>query len=86
MTGIMSDPILALFSNDRGVQIEENDNWNGAPWLVDLGLAVGAFPLGGPTTRDAALLITLAPGAYSARVSGVGTSSGTAIVEVYEVP
>jgi hypothetical protein len=86
MTGIMSDPVLVLFNNDRGVQIEENDNWNGAPWLVDLGLAVGAFPLGGPTTRDAALLITLAPGAYSARVSGVGTSSGTAIVEVYEVP
>ena len=86
LTGIMADPTLALFSNDRGVQIAENDNWNGAPWLVDLGAAVGAFPLGGPGTRDAALLITLAPGAYSARVSGVGTSSGTAIVEVYEVP
>jgi hypothetical protein len=32
------------------------------------------------------LLVTLAPGAYSARVSGIGSSAGTAIVEVYELP
>lgn len=79
----MADPRLELFNNDTGARIAENDNWNGAPWLTTV---AGAFPLGGATSRDAALLITLPPGAYSARVQGVGGAGGTAIIEVYEVP
>ena len=35
--------------------------------------------------RRAALLATLQPGNYTVQVSGVG-GSGTALVEVYEVP
>jgi len=47
--------------------------------------AVGAFPLarGG---RDAAILINLPPGSYSAQVTGPGTTTGVALIEVYEVP
>lgn len=86
LTGVMTDPTLELFNNDRGVQIAANDNWAGSTWLLAANGAVGAFPLGGPGTRDAALLITLPPGAYSARVTGASNSSGTAIIEVYEVP
>ena len=33
--------------------------------------------------RESALLITLNPGAYTAIVSGVGGTTGVAIVEVY---
>ena len=48
-------------------------------------MQVGAFAL--PTaSRDAAILMTLMPGSYSAQVSGVNNISGMAIVEVYEVP
>lgn len=84
--GAMADPRLEFFNNDTGVRIAENDNWDGAPWLTTTGVAVGAFAFGGPATRDAALLLTLPPGAYSARVGGVGGAGGTAIIEVYEVP
>ena len=46
---------------------------------------VGAFalPAGSP---DSALLINLAPGNYSAIVTGVGGTSGLAIIEIYQVP
>jgi probable HAF family extracellular repeat protein len=46
---------------------------------------VGAFalPLG---SQDAALIATLTPGNYSVQVSGVGSTTGIAIVEIYEVP
>jgi hypothetical protein len=37
-------------------------------------------------SKDAALVLTLPPGAYTATVSGVGTSTGIAIVEVYDLP
>ena len=84
--GVMADPKLELFNNDTGVKITENDNWGGDAQLMDAAASVGAFALADIGTKDSVLLVTLAPGAYSARVSGVGTSSGTAIVEVYELP
>ncbi|MGH7945388.1 MAG: hypothetical protein ACREF9_10295 [Opitutaceae bacterium] len=55
-------------------------------WLGSTHATVGAFALGGPTTKDASLVVTLAPGAYSARVSGLNGGAGAAIIEVYEVP
>ncbi len=84
--GVMPDPQLDFFNNDTGVKITGNDNWGGASQLVATMASVGAFPLSGPTTNDAVLLITVPPGAYSARVSDVNGAPGTAIVEVYEVP
>jgi hypothetical protein len=86
LTGVMADPTLELYDNDRSIRVAANDNWSGANWLLAASNSVGAFALGGPGTRDAALLITLPPGAYSARVTGASNSSGTAIIEVYEVP
>ena len=32
------------------------------------------------------LMATLAPGSYTAQVSGVNNTSGVALVEIYEVP
>lgn len=84
--GAMADPKLEFFNNATSTKIAENDNWGGPSWLLAANGAVGAFALSGAGSRDAALLITLAPGQYSARVSGVGGTGGTAIIEVYEVP
>lgn len=84
--GVMADPKLELFNNDTGAKITENDNWGGDAQLMDAAASVGAFALADIGTKDAVLLVTLAPGAYSARVSGVGPSAGTAIIEVYELP
>ena len=89
--GVMANPAIALYSN--GNVIASNDDWGtpvgpGAATATQLNAAfaqVGAFalPLG---SQDAAILVTLPPGLYSAQVSGVNGSAGQAIVEVYEVP
>jgi hypothetical protein len=82
--GVMADPGLVLFSNDTGQQIGANDDWGGTAALASAMSSVGAFALGDPASRDAGLVVTLPPGAYSVRVSGKNATGGTAIVEVYE--
>ena len=47
-------------------------------------MSVGAFPLA--PGKDAALVLDLSPGVYSAVVSGVNNTAGVALVEIYEVP
>ncbi|MBL9187944.1 MAG: hypothetical protein JNK23_10730 [Opitutaceae bacterium] len=84
VAGVLADPKLELF-NASSVKIQENDNWGGAAELAAAFGAVGAFGLDG-ASRDAALVTTLAPGNYSAQVSGIGGGTGVALVEVYEVP
>lgn len=82
VSGAMADPKLELF-NGAGAKIAENDNFNvsDAPTFA----AVGAFALSAGA-RDAALVTTLAPGSYTAQVSGLGsTPTGVVLVEVYEV-
>ncbi|MCX6954467.1 MAG: hypothetical protein NTV51_20125 [Verrucomicrobia bacterium] len=82
--GTVADPQLVLF-NGASVKIAENDNWGGTAPLTAAFSGVGAFPLPA-TSKDAALLATLPPGGYTAKVTGVNNSTGTALVEVYEVP
>lgn len=79
--GTMTDPALALFSGST--QIADNDNWGGDAQVSAAFTQVGAFGLNA-TSKDAVLLVTLAPGAYTAQVKG--TAAGLALVEVYEVP
>ena len=45
-------------------------------------LTVGAFALDGGS-QDAAVLATLDPGTYTVKVSGVGDTTGVALVEIY---
>ena len=64
-----------------------NDGWARAPNAVDVREAArrtGAFAL--PLrSADAAMLVTLPPGAYSAVVAPGTETAGVALVEVYEV-
>jgi hypothetical protein len=83
--GVMADPGLVLFSNDTGEQLSANDDWGGAATLSNAMSSVGAFALADPASRDAVLVMTLPPGAYSARIAGKAGTGGTAIVEVYEM-
>jgi probable HAF family extracellular repeat protein len=82
--GVLADPQLALF-DATPKQIAANDDWGNDPAIAAAFGKVGAFALPA-TSKDAALLVTLAPGAYSAQVSGVGGTTGVALVEVYEIP
>ncbi len=81
VTGTLADPILEVYSGNT--KIAENDNW--AASLSSTFTAVGAFQLTAGS-RDAALVTSLTPGAYTVQVRGVASGTGEAIVEIYEVP
>jgi hypothetical protein len=81
--GALPDPQIKLF-NQQGQPIDENDDWGGTARLVLAFSQTGAFPLA-TGSKDAALLVTLQPGVYTAQVSGVANSTGIALIEVYEV-
>lgn len=79
------DPQLQIFPSDSITTIATNDDWNNGPSAGAVsaeGGRVGAFTLNG-NSRDSALVVTLAPGGYTAVVSGVAETTGIALVEIY---
>jgi hypothetical protein len=83
--GVCADPVISLRNQTAPtVEIAGNDNWSGQA-LVDAAVAAGAFPLVAGS-KDAALLLTLAPGSYTAVITGVGGATGVALAEVFVVP
>ena len=84
VAGVLPDPQLQLYS---GSTLLLSDNgWGGNTQIASIAARVGAFSWGSAATPDSALLVTLAPGAYTAQVSGYSGDTGVALVEVYEVP
>jgi hypothetical protein len=86
VTGALADPELTLFSGSQAIAV--NDNWGTAATAGEVLAAArqaGAFALASGS-RDAALLVSLRAGAYTARVGGVAGATGTALVEIYVVP
>ena len=86
LPGVLADPTVTLFSGSTA--IATNDNWSSATNASDVAAAATAagafaFPNG---SKDAAILVTLPPGSDSAVASGVGATTGTALVELYVVP
>ncbi|MCX6945219.1 MAG: hypothetical protein NT173_10770 [Opitutales bacterium] len=81
MPGVLADPYLQVF-DACGTQIAANDNW--AAGLAATFTQVGAFGLDAGS-KDAAVLITLVPGVYTAKLTGVGKVTGEGLLEVYEV-
>jgi len=61
-----------------------NDNWGGGSILQAAFGQAGAFSLS-TASLDAALYSSLSPAVYSAKVSGVGSASGIALVEIYDL-
>jgi hypothetical protein len=84
ISGVLSRPQLTLFDANRQ-PIYTNSGWGGNGTLAALFPQVGAFPLA-IDSDDAALVVTLPPGVYTAQVAGVDGSSGIALVELYQVP
>jgi hypothetical protein len=84
VSGVLADPQLKLF-NQQGQELQENNDWGGGAALANAFTQTYAFALP-VASKDAALLVTLAPGVYTAQVSGVGNTTGIALIEVYEVP
>jgi hypothetical protein len=85
LTGALADPVLTLYS---GNQVRAaNDRWwsDPAAAIAAASARVGAFALP-PNSEDAALLLTVAPGAYTVEVRGKGGAEGVALLEIYEIP
>ncbi|PYI92250.1 MAG: hypothetical protein DME97_10980 [Verrucomicrobia bacterium] len=80
LPGKMLDPILELHDSS-GAVIAANDNWGqnaNSAEIADSGVA--------PTNpSESAILMSLAPGSYTAVLSGVNQTMGTAVVEVYDL-
>ncbi|MEO6969455.1 MAG: hypothetical protein ABI217_00995 [Chthoniobacterales bacterium] len=79
VTGVLQDPSLELHDSN-GAIIATNDNWRDGQQdqlIVD--------QLAPTDDRESAIEITLAPGAYTAIVSGVGGTTGVALVEFYNL-
>ena len=85
VTGRLADPKLQVFDAKQN-SVATNDDWGGDATLAATFTSVGAFPMNTFTSLDSALLVTLPPGTYTAQVSGVNSTTGVALVEVYEVP
>jgi Arylsulfotransferase (ASST)/Immunoglobulin domain len=84
VSGVLPDPQLQLYSG--ATLLTSSGPWNGDAVIASVAQAVGAFAWTDPGSSDAALLVTLPPGAYTASVSGITGDTGVALVEVYEVP
>ena len=76
----LPDPVLTLKDNN-GVTLATNDDWQSsqAPDITATGLA--------PTnSAESAILTSLPAGNYSGVVSGKGSATGIALVEVFQLP
>ncbi len=90
MAGVLADPVLKLYQNVAGATVlrEENRTWtaaSNASEIVSTTAAVGGFALAAGA-GDAALLVDLAPGAYTVELAGASAGTGIGLIEVYRVP
>ena len=83
VSGALGDPMIELRSQGRGEVMATSDDWS--PFLASHFAGVGAFPWPADS-KDAAIVATLEPGAYSVVVRGKGPATGVALLEVYDEP
>lgn len=74
----LQDPVLSL--HDIHTEIANNDDWQTAANSSQIPPALKPAD-----ARESAILTTLAPGAYTAIVTGKGGTSGVSLVEVYDL-
>ena len=87
LAATLADPVLTLTTSDDTL-LTTNHGWSANSNAVDLAITrtqLGASPLA-TASRDAAVLVTLAPGTYTAELTGANDTSGLAWLEIYEVP
>jgi hypothetical protein len=90
VSATLPDPVLTIFSGSTA--LATNDDWGSTiaaqATAADVAAAaakVGAFGLPADS-RDSALLLTVAPGAYTVQVEGKANAEGIILFEIYEVP
>ncbi len=78
VAGVLADPLLELHASN-GSLVTSNDNWNAHRQDV----LDAELPLA--NEREAAIVATLDPGAYTAILRGVNNTSGVALVQIYDL-
>jgi hypothetical protein len=80
---VLANPVLQL-TTSGGVVLGGNDNWGNDAAIATAGTSVGAFPLTA-SSADAAMIVTLPPGGYTAIVTGANGATGVGMVEIYDL-
>jgi len=85
IAGFLARPQLSLLSGNT--LLAQNADWNSsadASAIAAASIKAGAFAFL-PANPDAALIINLLPGNYTAQLSGMDRGTGISLIEVYEV-
>jgi hypothetical protein len=80
VTGVLADPVLEVHDSTGGT-IASNDDWHDGAQASQ----IQQSGLGPIDSLESAILVTLAPGNYTAVVTGYGNTTGNGLVEVYEM-
>jgi glucose/arabinose dehydrogenase len=80
ITNPLADPRLQLF-DVNGTLLASNDNWQSETNQAGLITSYGLAP---PNNLESAIAVSLAPGAYTAIVSGKNNQTGVALAEIYD--
>jgi subtilisin-like proprotein convertase family protein/uncharacterized protein YegL len=80
VAGALSDPTLELHDS-TGQLIASNDDWGTSANLQE----IIDSQLSPSNPKESAILLTLAPGAYTAIVRGVGNGTGVGLIETYDL-
>lgn len=81
VAGFVADPVLEL-RGSSGALILYNDNWQDDPAQAAQIQATSLAPTRG---QESAIVLTLAPGTYTAIVRGRNNTTGVGLVEVYDI-
>jgi arabinan endo-1,5-alpha-L-arabinosidase len=84
--GTLADPKLQIDSVAGVVPapVASNSGWGGSAAIASSAASVGAFAWGNPSSKDSAVVTSLAAGPYTAEVSGASGDTGVALAEVYD--
>ncbi|WP_158277617.1 matrixin family metalloprotease [Opitutus sp. ER46] len=79
----MANPQLAIYRLGESTPFVTNDDWQSSAEMSSAVSVTQAFALT-PGSRDAAVLVTLAPGSYTVVITGVGDTTGPVLGEIYD--
>lgn len=79
LSGVLANPTVTLFNSQAQI-VASNDDWQ-----TTQATEISASGLAPKDPRESALIATLAPGAYTAVVRGADGTTGTALVEAYDL-
>ncbi|PYK80833.1 MAG: hypothetical protein DME37_06550 [Verrucomicrobia bacterium] len=79
VSGALADPTITIV-NSSNVVVASNDNWRNTQ---ETEIAASGFAP--PNDLESAIIATLAPGSYTAVVSGKNSGTGVALVDLYQL-